>query len=215
MAVGEVTRLMMTIGADIRGATRGIDQVEQRMRGFTRAVNTMMSLGGVGAAISAVGVAVNKALDFGAAGANLINLERSFERFTSAAGASGDMLLAQMKAASGGMMDQAALMQQYNAAYLLMGEELASKMPEIIRIASAASSAGMGDFQYLVDSLVKGLGRMSPLMLDNLGFTVKLEDAYSEYASTLGKASSELTKAEQQQALLNAVIEQAQRSTGT
>lgn len=214
MAVGEVTRLMMTIGADVRGAVRGIDQVDRRMQGFARATNTMMSLGGVGAAIGAVGVAVNKALDFGAAGANLINLERSFERFTSAAGASGDMLLEQMKAASGGMMDQAALMQQYNAAYLLMGDELASKMPEIIRIAKAASIAGMGDFQYLVDSLVKGLGRMSPLILDNLGFTVSLEDAYSAYARTLGKASSELTKAEQQQALLNAVMEQAQKKYG-
>lgn len=172
---------------------------------------------GIGAAATALGVfgrAFDQALDYGAVGASLVNLERSFYRFAEASGQSADVVLSEMQRMSSGMLTESQSMQQFNRAYLLMGEEMAAKMPQLIQVATAASAAGMGDFQFLLNSLVIGLGRTSPLILDNLGFTVKLEDAYGNYAASVGKAASELSKAEQQQALLNAVMADAQKKFG-
>jgi hypothetical protein len=57
------------------------------------------------------------------------------------------------------------------------------------------------------NDIVTGLGRMSPLILDNLGITVDLEATMKRYAETLGKTSDALTDTERKQALVNAVIE--------
>jgi phage-related protein len=46
------------------------------------------------------------------------------------------------------------------------------------------------------------------MILDNLGLTIDLSDAYDAYAKTVGKTAEELSKAEQQQAVLNAVVAQ-------
>lgn len=57
------------------------------------------------------------------------------------------------------------------------------------------------------NDIVTGLGRMSPLILDNLGITVDLEATTAKYAATLGKSADALTDAERKQALVNAVME--------
>jgi sugar-specific transcriptional regulator TrmB len=60
----------------------------------------------------------------------------------------------------------------------------------------------------MFNDIVVGIGRASPLILDNLGITVKIGEANEKYAESLGKASKELTVAEKKQALLNAVLDQ-------
>jgi len=56
------------------------------------------------------------------------------------------------------------------------------------------------------DNIVTGIGRMSPMILDNLGIVVNAEQANAAYAATLGKAASALSEVEKKQALVNAVI---------
>ena len=203
MAVGEVTRLMMTIGADVRGATQGIDQVERRMQGFTRAMNTMMTLGGITAALSAVGIAVNKALDFGEAGAKLINLERSFENLAARGGQSAQALLADITEASNGIMSQADAMAQYNQAVILLGQDMGSRFGEMVQMAMATSASGLGSFQQQLDSLVRGVARAEPEILDNLGIVADWGGVYEREAAKIGKAADELTKFEKQSIMLN------------
>jgi len=171
-------------------------------------------LAGIGGGLAGLGVALRKALDVGEAGAQLANLERSFTRFAESTGANADQVLANMQRMSGGMMAQSELMEQYNRSFLLMGQDMAAQMPRLMQIAAAASAAGMGDFNFMLNSLVTGLGRLSPLILDNLGFTIKASDAYERYAQSIGKSADELSKAEQQMALLNVVTEQAEDRFG-
>ena len=57
------------------------------------------------------------------------------------------------------------------------------------------------------NDIVTGFGRMSPMILDNLGITVDMEGATAKYAQTLGTTSAKLTDAQRKQALLNEVIE--------
>ncbi len=159
-------------------------------------------------AIVGFGYTLKKALDFAEAGSRVINLERSFESFAATAGTTGNAVLEAMVTASNGMLSEAQAMQQYSRTYLLAGQEIANQMPQMIKVALAASAAGMGDFNYMIESLVTGLGRLSPLILDNLGLSISLEEAYASYARTIGKTTDELSKGEQQMAVWTQVQEQ-------
>lgn len=173
------------------------------MQGFTRAMNTMMTLGGITAALSAVGIAVNKALDFGEAGAKLINLERSFENLAARGGQSAQALLADITEASNGIMSQADAMAQYNQAVILLGQDMGSRFGEMVQMAMATSASGLGSFQQQLDSLVRGVARAQPEILDNLGIVADWGGVYEREAAKIGKAANELTKFEKQSIMLN------------
>ncbi|MHB0874515.1 MAG: hypothetical protein ACYC5O_00580 [Anaerolineae bacterium] len=214
MATGEVARLMVTIGADVREMNQGIASAQQGIQKFNSTASTLLGAGGLAGTLAVAGQAINQALEFGEAGARLQNLENSFNGFAQSTGLSGAAVLEQMQAMSQGMMSESQLMEQYNRAFLLAGADMANSMPKIIQLAQASSAAGMGDVDYLVGSMVTGIGRLSPMILDNLGLTVSLEQAYSDYAATMGRSASSLTKAEQQQAVLNNVMTQAEAKYG-
>jgi len=206
-------RLRLIIDAQDRAST-ALKSVDRSVGGLRQSINTLIGLAGIGGGLAGLGVALRKALDVGEAGAQLANLERSFTRFAESTGANADQVLANMQRMSSGMMAQSELMEQYNRSFLLMGQDMAAQMPRLMQIAAAASAAGMGDFNFMLNSLVTGLGRLSPLILDNLGFTIKASEAYERYAQSIGKSAAELSKAEQQMALLNVVTEQAENRFG-
>lgn len=134
-------------------------------------------------------------------------LRTSFENLAASAGQSADEVLESMRAASNGMVTDASLMESYNSAMLLVGESMADKFPALLQIAQASAAATGQDVGFLLDSLVKGIGRGSPMILDNLGLTINLAAANAEYAKSLGITVDEMTKAQQQEALLNAVVD--------
>jgi|GEM_PF-6939641 len=134
-------------------------------------------------------------------------LRTSFENLTASAGVSADEVLASMRRAANGMVTDAALMESYNNAMLLVGESMADKFPDLLRIAQASAAATGQDVGFMLDSLVKGIGRGAPMILDNLGLTINLAEANKAYAQSLGITVEEMTKAQQQEALLNAVLD--------
>lgn len=82
------------------------------------------------------------------------------------------------------------------------GQEMAS----LIQLAMAqAAKMGISATQAFND-LVTGVGRLSPMILDDLGVTVSAEKAYADYAATLGKTAEQLNQTEQRQAFLNAMM---------
>lgn len=133
-------------------------------------------------------------------------LRASFDNLSTSAGLSGDEIMASMREASKGMVTDVSLMESFNKSMLLVGEGMATKLPKLMEIAQASAAATGQDVGFLLDSLVTGIGRGSPMILDNLGLTINLAEAYEGYAKTLGVTADELTKAQQQEALLNAVM---------
>lgn len=67
--------------------------------------------------------------------------------------------------------------------------------------------------EYLTQSFARGVSRLSPLILDNLGIQVSLKDANEAYARSIGKSTDELTKAERTTALMNQVLEKLRANT--
>lgn len=122
-------------------------------------------------------------------------------------------MLAAMENASGGMVRQIDLMKSYNLAAQLVGKQFADQLPVAFEaLGKVAASTGQ-DMGYLMDSLVRGVGRLSPLILDNLGIQVDLNAAYQTYAQSIGMSVDQLTKAQQQTALMNQVMTLLQQNT--
>lgn len=127
-------------------------------------------------------------------------------------GLGGD--IEQLRAATSGMVSDAQLMENYNRAALLVSKTFAQQLPEAMGYLQQVAMATGESMDYMLRSIVIGVGRLSPLILDNLGIAIKLEDAYKTYAQQIGKTTEALTKQEQQTAAFNEVMRYFERNFG-
>jgi phage-related protein len=171
-------------------------------------------VGGAGlaaAAVGGVGLAIGKlAVD----ATPIPGLQNAFEGLAGRAEMSGDALLKAMQEGSGGMVAARDLMQQANLAAALVSDEFAYGLPDAMGLVQKAAAATGQDMGFMMDSLVKGVGRASPMILDNLGIQVSLTEATDAYAAQLGKTTGELSKAEQQEAVRLLTMEKLNEKYG-
>lgn len=146
--------------------------------------------------------------------APLEGLQMQFDNLTQSMGINADAMMAQLKEGSAGMISSMDLMKQFNLAQALVSDEFAKNLPDAMELVSKASAATGQDMNYLMDSLVRGIGRVSPMILDNLGIQVSLTEAYEAYAESIGKSAEELTKQEQQEAVRIATMEKLTEKYG-
>ena len=86
----------------------------------------------------------------------------------------------------------------------MSGKEI-NNLGKIARGAAIGLGRDLGD---AVDRLTRGVAKLEPEILDELGIIVRVDKASKDYADTLGKTVVQLTIAEKRQAFLNAVQEQ-------
>lgn len=141
-------------------------------------------------------------------GAKSVSVALAFERMTKQAGMSTDALLSSLRDASAGTIAETDLMLTANKAIALGVGEDVEGMTTLMEIARLkGQNMGLTTTQAFND-IATGIGRGSPLILDNLGITIKLGEAQENYAKELGKTVAEMTDAEKKQALLNAVLKE-------
>ncbi len=197
---------------DSSGVKSGTDAASKNVDSFGKSFKTLSEgvVKGVGL-VSAEVLAMKKVFEFGEEGAKIKQMGLSFDGLLKSLGAQTD-LLDQLRKASRGTIDDYSLMT--STATLLAGTEgelataLANATPGLLKMSEAAQklNPSLGDSTFLYDSLAKGIKRGSPMILDNLGIIVKLEEAYADYATSIGKSADELTSEQQKIALLNAVL---------
>lgn len=196
----------------IRIIVEGVDRASSPLRGIGKAVL------GIGAA--AAGVAAGALVGIGAglislakAGEPIAGITAAFEGFTQSVGVGTGEMLTALQSASGGLISNTDLMRAYNEAIQLVGPGLANNLAPAMQALGRVSAATGQDMGFLLNSLVTGVGRLSPMILDNLGIQVDLNAAYEDYAAKIGKAASELSKEEQQAALTAQVIQKLGENT--
>ena len=215
MANYSLGEAVLGTSVDLKGLKRGMSQSEEESRSGWQRIGKIAenALGFMTGALMTRGfdAVIGFARDLGD---TLINeaprveaLRLSFENLAESAGLSGDAVLQSLREASNYMIEDADLMESYNNALLLVGESMADKFPDLLGIAQASAAATGEDVNFMLDSLVKGIGRASPMILDNLGLTINLSETYADYAESLGIAADAMSDAEKQEALLNAVID--------
>lgn len=81
-------------------------------------------------------------------------------------------------------------------------------------VARGAATALGRDLNDAISRLTRGITKLEPELLDELGIMVRLDEASKNYAESVGKSVSDLTRYEKQQAFLNATLEEGERKFG-
>jgi len=170
-----------------------------------------MFVSGTGLAAIALGLKniAAGAYELGAASAQLTRMRTSFADLASAAGAIPEQVLSALSTASRGAISNQALVAAANRAILLEVADTSGEMVALLDVAIARGKAMGLPAEQAFNDIILGIGRMSPLILDNLGIVTDAERTFETYAATLGKSSTELTNVERKQALLNRVLEES------
>jgi hypothetical protein len=161
----------------------------------------------------AVGFVTAEVGKFIEAGGKLPAIQQSFSKLTAGIGQNSQEMLASLRTGTRGMVSELDLMQSSNKAILLGLPVTAKSMGELSSAATALGKAMGQDATKSLDDLITALGRSSPLILDNLGLTVKVGEANEAYAAKLGKTVEQLTDAEKKMAFYEAAMEAARKKT--
>lgn len=138
-------------------------------------------------------------------GGEVAGIAGSFERLSGGAG-QAERTIGTLRDATRGLVSTFDLMQSSNKAILLGLGLSEQEMGDLAKTATVLGRAMGMDATKSLDDLITALGRSSPMILDNLGLTVKLGEANEAYAAKLGKTSSDLTDAEKKQAFMAAAM---------
>ena len=183
-------------------ASRDFAKQAQGLGGLVHVYATFAAnLFAVSAAFSALSKAADttnmvKGLDqLGASsGRALGSLAKQLSSVTDGAISMRDAMTATVSASAGGMT---------NAAILRMGV--------VAKQASQALGVAMPD---ALSRISRGITKLEPELLDEIGIMVRVDTASQEYARTLGKTASALTDFEKRQGFANAVLEQGEKKFG-
>ena len=185
----------------MNSVNKSLDTVQKKLEKLQPAFKKM-AIAGV-AATAAIGVGIKKtvtsALEFE-------QIEESFARMTKKMGMDGDELVKGLQDSSADTVSVFNLMLSSNKAMALGVGENMEDITTLMEIARLKGRALGLDTTQAFNDIVTGIGRGSPLILDNLGITIKIAEAQRIYAEQLGKTTEELTDAEKKNAIFNAVM---------
>ena len=115
-----------------------------------------------------------------------------------------------LRTAAGGAISEVDLMTRANLA--LAGatgdvrDTFARALPQLLQVAQVQAAATGQSVDFLFESLITGIKRGSPLLIDNTGLVLNMTDAYEEFARQNNTTVEALTDAEKQIALINATL---------
>jgi len=186
------------------------DKELQRAEGRFKAASESIRQNFVANFARAAGAAIafKKAFDFAEEAAKFDQQQQAFANLAASHGQNAQSMISGLKAMSGQTLSTAAIMESAGKAMVLgIPAEQLSEMMEIAR----ASARITGDsVQKSFEDIALGVGRGSKMILDNLGIIVNTDEAYKEYARTLGITVDKLTEAQKKQAFTNATMKAGQ-----
>lgn len=164
-------------------------------------------------ATTAITAVVSELQALVALGAKLPGLQNSFGSLARGLGQDSQAMLSAMSAATKGLVADFDLMQSANKAMLLGLPVTTQTMGDLAKTATVLGRAMGIDATKALDDLITALGRSSPMILDNLGLTVKVAEANDAYAKKLHTTADALTPTQQKMAFYEAAMEAARAKT--
>lgn len=148
--------------------------------------------------------ALEKTLEFAAAGAGLINLAQGYEAAVSRTGHSVQEMDAALENATHGIVDGEMAMEEFIRVANASGGAIGTDWVANIELALAMQATGAADAETNLRSLDQYLLTGRATALRQVGLSVRDEkEVMEEYAASIGVAADELTEAQQVQARLN------------
>ena len=138
--------------------------------------------------------------------ANIKNQTKGMEIFGNATGIAMKGIVADVRAATGGMLDFQTAAQ--NAQIATAAGFSAGEIKELAKGAKLASVALGRDLTDSFNRLVRGVTKAEPELLDELGIILRIDDATRKYAQANDLIASKLTISQRRTAVMNEVTEQ-------
>lgn len=218
-----IAEMMVKLGLNASGYTSGLQGAAAETKKFQDQLKQVQKVGegiskkvggaittGVTLPVIAAGTALTK---FAMDAQKSVQIERSFNAVAAAAGYMGNEMLSALQKSSQGLISNTELMKSFNLAASLVSEEFATNLPNAFEYMGRVSASTGQSMDYLLNSLITGVGRLSPMILDNLGIQVSLNEAYEEWATVNGRAVDSMTKTEQQMAVMDQVMRKLKENT--
>ena len=182
-------------------------------KGFSKMKETMGGGGSSGLVAAYATLAANVFAATAAFNAlrNAAQVQTLVEGFTVLAAESGrtaTVITANLKSIAQGALSTEEAMRA--AALAVSSGFSTNQLKELTEVATNASIALGRNLGDSVDRLIRGVAKLEPEILDELGIMVRLDTATEKYAATIGKSVSALTDFERRQAFLNESITQGQ-----
>ena len=156
------------LGLDADGFRRGIQQVDAKLKETSKLMGNLGQLIGASFAVSQIQAFTSEAIQLGS---QLQTVGKGFERFGDAA------RLAELRKATRGLVTDLDLMKAAVTAGNF-GIPI-EKLGGLLEFAKRRAQETGQSVDYLVESIVIGIGRKSPLILDNLGIsTTRLKEKF-------------------------------------
>lgn len=137
--------------------------------------------------------------------------EDAFERLTRSVGVAGEELVRQLQRASGDVINTSDVM--IAAARALNEGFQPQQLVRVMEIARQQSKLAGTDVTTAFNAITQAIVNQQSRALKQFGIVIDLEKVERDYAKALGVTASELTQAGTQQAVYQAVVESAARST--
>jgi hypothetical protein len=196
---------ILELKTDSKKFDKGIKRSEKGAKGLeTQFKSTKLAALGVAAAVVGIGLAITKAFSFAESGAKINAQAVAFKNLAKTFSADGEKIIKSLQSVSKGAVDNATLIESANKA-LLLGID-PSKFVKLMEIARAASKATGETIGKSFGDIAVGIGRMQPLILDNLGIVIKQQAAFDKFAKKIGIAASKLSDTQKKTAFLNATL---------
>jgi len=157
-------------------------------------------------AVSTAFTALQRAMDTS-------NMIKGLDQLGAASGRNLGTLARQVQAASDGAISLRDSMEAVaKASAAGMSTTQITRMTEAAKKASQALGVNMAD---AISRITRGITKLEPELLDELGILVRVDKATQDYAKTVGKSVGSLTQFEKQQAFANAVLTEAEQKFGS
>jgi len=204
--LGTLGNLVVKVTADTKGFST-------KLKGLGKVAK--LAGGAIAAAFSVAAVAVlaKGTMALAKRGAEVEGVTKAFEGLTEELEGGSKRWLRALNKGSLGMVNQVDLMKNFNSAAQLIGKDFAQTLPDAMQYFTKISASTGESVDYLMDSYVRGIGRLSPMIIDNLKIQVSQAEATAEAAKMFGVAESELTKYQIQMGMANVVTEKLKEST--
>ena len=86
---------------------------------------------------------------------------------------------------------------------------------KLARVAQDAAVIANTNSSQAAEQMTEAIAKQRPILLAQFGMMASLDDMYKAYADSVGKAASQLTKTEKQQAMLNYILKEGEKIAGT
>lgn len=200
-AVDQSSKAFNSVGKNIGGVEKSLKSLKSNLQNMQPAFKKMATVGSV--AFAGISVAIGKTIKDAT---QMESIKTSFDDMTNSIGVSGAELMEKLKGASAGTINSTDLMLASNKAMALGVAKNMGEFTDLMEVARLKGRRLGLDTTQAFNDIVTGIGRGSPLILDNLGITIKLGEAQEQYAKSLGIATSELTENQKKEALKFAVM---------